>query len=489
MANPQYFRLRAHFLAGRYHGAEWPPAPARVFQALVAGVMTGQWRDSVAPGVRDALLWLQCQPAPVIVAQEMSDLEAYRISVPNNDMDRAAKEWAKGRSFDASKLRTMKEVTGREASQDGPHVQYYWPISEKELVNAQSHERALKQASHCLHTLGWGIDMAFADVDLCAEVDRDAGAVWKAGDSGQTLPVPVDGFLEDLESAYRRFQKRIGPSGVNADTRPTIYGEERYSREGKVGLGFLGLTLLPSAEGSREALLKRPAQKAAVVAGWLRHAAIEAVRASEKYDKWGEYVSGHGDAKEGERLSFVPLPSIGASKADGWVRRALIVAPPGGDPEVLAYLRQALVGGAIRDERIGVVGSWGPMDDRDSVLRAYLGPNQGSKHWRSVTPVVLHGHNALRGQVSMNKTTKLVLEAFRKAGYPEGSIEDFYLQSAPLTPQLPAAGQFFLPKQLAKLPRYHVGVQFRESVNGPVLAGIGRHAGLGVFRASSVFSH
>lgn len=483
MATPQYFRLRAHFLTGRYHGAEWPPAPARMFQAMVAGVMTGQWRDSVAPGVRDALLWLESQEAPIIVAQDLNEDPPYRISVPNNDMDRAAKEWAKGKSFDASKLRTMKEIAGRKAAGDGPHVQYYWRIAENEMANARSHERALKQAAHCLHTLGWGIDMAFADVDLCEDLDRGAGAVWKTGDYGQSLPVPVDGFLRDLESAYRRFQKRIGPNGVNADTRPTIYGEERYSREGKEGIKYICFTLQPRAEGSREALLKRPAEKTAIVAAWLRHAAIEAVKASERHSDWSESVSGHGESKEGRRLSYVPLPSIGASKADGWVRRAMIIAPAEDDGAVLAYLSQALVGGAIQDERSGVVGTWGEMDRRDPVLRAYLGPSSGSKYWQSVTPVVLHGHNAMRGQISMNKTSKLVLEAFRKAGYPEGSIEDFYIQAAPLTPQMPAAGQFFLPKQLAKMPRYHVGVQFRESVLGPVLAGIGRHVGLGVFRA------
>jgi CRISPR-associated protein Csb2 len=26
------------FPLGRYHGAEWPPAPMRLFQALVAGI-------------------------------------------------------------------------------------------------------------------------------------------------------------------------------------------------------------------------------------------------------------------------------------------------------------------------------------------------------------------------------------------------------------------------------------------------------------------
>jgi CRISPR-associated protein Csb2 len=49
---------------GRYHGTgDWPPAPARVFQALVAGAglagpLTGQ--------AQDALRWLEVFNAPVI---------------------------------------------------------------------------------------------------------------------------------------------------------------------------------------------------------------------------------------------------------------------------------------------------------------------------------------------------------------------------------------------------------------------------------------
>lgn len=33
------------FLTGRYHGEEWPPSPARLFQALVAAVMTCGYQE------------------------------------------------------------------------------------------------------------------------------------------------------------------------------------------------------------------------------------------------------------------------------------------------------------------------------------------------------------------------------------------------------------------------------------------------------------
>ena len=105
----QHLCIAATFLAGRYHGKEWPPSPARLFQALVAGARTGTYRQQW-PAVEPLLRILEQLPAPEIIARNAERLSGYRISVPNNDTDRAAKEWAVGREFDASGLRTMKEV-------------------------------------------------------------------------------------------------------------------------------------------------------------------------------------------------------------------------------------------------------------------------------------------------------------------------------------------------------------------------------------------
>ena len=53
------------FLTGRYHGEEWPPSPARLFQALVAAVMTCGYQE-FEPSIDPALRWLEEQPAPRI---------------------------------------------------------------------------------------------------------------------------------------------------------------------------------------------------------------------------------------------------------------------------------------------------------------------------------------------------------------------------------------------------------------------------------------
>jgi len=104
--------------------------------------------------------------------------------------------------------------------------------------------------------------------------------------------------------------------------------------------------------------------------------------------------------------------------------------------------------------------------------------------WRSVTPVVLHGYNSTRGVVSVGKTETLLLRAFQMAGRGKEQIESLAFQAAPLWRGAEAAGSMRVPKHLDGYPRYHVQVTFREAVEGPVLAGIGRHYGIGMFAAA-----
>src|SRR3990172_6886436 len=70
---------------GRYHGAgDWPPAPARLFQALIAGAgLSGPLNANV----RDALEWLEKQPAPLIGAPLARRGQHVMFYMPNNGLD------------------------------------------------------------------------------------------------------------------------------------------------------------------------------------------------------------------------------------------------------------------------------------------------------------------------------------------------------------------------------------------------------------------
>ena len=56
--------ISVRFHDGRYHGhLDWPPSPARLFQALVAGVAQG---DMLTDEDRRAFIWLEALEPPAI---------------------------------------------------------------------------------------------------------------------------------------------------------------------------------------------------------------------------------------------------------------------------------------------------------------------------------------------------------------------------------------------------------------------------------------
>ncbi len=483
---PRALSISATFLTGQYHGAEWPPSPARLVQAMLAGVMTGGYR-ALRPEVEPVLQWIERQPAPQILARAASQRRGYRLAVPNNDMDAIAREWAGGRAANPAELRTMKDVSPREVADPPPHVRYVWPLDEEAERDPEGVLRSAVRLSHCLYSLGWGIDMSFADAELVTDSRSDADVErWvPAPEPGERLAVPVPGFLQDLERTYARFVRRASGAGVDTDTRPSLYRLQCYARAGERRQAVALLSLrLPDGVSDCSA----PWEYTMIVAAWLRHAAAEALReegfARELIDS---FVLGHppegGDASF--RLSFSPLPSIGHKHADGRIRRVMIVEPPGSSGEVCRLLGQKLVGWAATDESGVRVCSFGPLA-ADSVVSCYLPATKrgtAARRWRSVTPVVLHGYNSSHGRISLLKTERLLLRAFEMAGYSGDSIARVAFQAAPLWPGAGAAGQIRVPPHLKALPRYHVEVEFRTDVPGPVLAGVGRHCGLGSFAA------
>jgi len=467
------FTIRVTFLAGRYHGEEWPPAPARLFQALVGGVHTCgyvQHADEVEPALR----WLERQPPPVIRSRSIVERSGYRIAVPNNDMDVVAAKWATGKEGDPAALRTMKDILPKELQHDGPHVQYIWHVDGSE---AAANAAALETAAHCLYTLGWGVDMAFADTHELEEAEE----VWVPAASGERFAVPMPGTLDNLHATYSRFLKRAAPGGVDTHTRPSLVRMQLYRRAGDIVRPEPVRFLLLSPSGdSVKAVTWQDAMK---VAAWLRHAAAQRLAGEYERSFIEAYVHGHTKEEEkARRLSYVPVPSLFSRYGDGQIRRAMIVEPPDADGEVSRMLRLKLTGHVLLDVEGRAACSLASAVD-DGVFSRYL-PRQAARRWRSVTPVVLHGWNASRrGAISIRKTERLLLRAFEMAGYAQREIVRLAFQTAPwyIGPQ--HAGRIRVPAHLEGFPRLHVEVEFRRGFRGPVLAGIGRHYGIGLFAA------
>src|ERR1700678_3506039 len=80
--------LTIRFLTDRYHGGDWPPSPARLFQALVAGAKAGPANASWEARHQSALEWLEQRPNPEIFARPTVEGQKYTLFVPNNSLDK-----------------------------------------------------------------------------------------------------------------------------------------------------------------------------------------------------------------------------------------------------------------------------------------------------------------------------------------------------------------------------------------------------------------
>jgi CRISPR-associated protein Csb2 len=293
---------------------------------------------------------------------------------------------------------------------------------------------------------------------------------------GRQLAVPVPGFLDDLEATYLRFTARA--QTMDTDTRPTAYRLQPYERRGARTNPFAVFGLRTPGG---ESVLSKHWDEAMDVAAWLRHASAQALEGDLSAADIAGFVLGHGPESGGAsfRLSYVPLPSIGHAHSDGRIRRAMLVEPMTADGATVDRLAVRLNGAVMTDSGGNPVCTLGPLPDQ-RVMDLYCGPAQV---WRSVTPVILHGFNALRGRISLTKTDNLLMRAFEMAGHTADAIECVAFQPAPLWHGSGAAREMRVPRHLMNYPRYHVEVRFRNPVAGPVLAGIGRHYGIGLFAA------
>lgn len=465
--------ISIRFLDSRFHGAEWPPAPARLFQALLAGARTGaaglQWSSTH----QQALEWIESlSAAPSIFACPARKGQPYQIFVPNNsDKDGVLTKTAK----------PLAPTLLERQNPDAPDLVYRWPLPE--IASAAPHAAALDEIAARLLALGWGLDLATATVHLSEVEDTPQGleAFVPAPAGSMSRAAPQPGTLAHLEERYDAFRRRITAKGIDPYTRPTRFATVRYQRAADPQPRRHIEFTLETPDGEPLAI---PWHQAQTVAAWLRAACRRALIEEDLAADWiDRYVSGHTpEHAPGHRLSFLPLPSIGHAHSDGAIRRVLIATPPGAtgqDLQALDWLGIKLAGWLLTAE-----GATQPhaalarIADPKKVLPFYL---DEARVWQSVTPVILHGHNTQRGRISLTKTDRLLRQAFEAASIPGAAIAAITFQAAPLWAGCGAAADVRTPRHLKGWPRLHVQVEFHEDQPGPILAGLGRHYGLGVF--------
>lgn len=477
-----FLDLSVEFLSGTFHGEGWPPAPSKLYQALLAGARHRYRRgDAWRKEFEAALKWLEGQPAPTIVAPMPVSGTPYRIFGPDNDMDLVVREW-----INTSQGRPPKEPTDRATLRSEVHRRpWYVRGAVHYLYGDQGAPvEVLQEMAHSIVALGHGVDLACARLARCSEHQASSiqGERWVPSPgtrrAGVGLYVPTKGWYDRLEENYTRWRRPpergtmdVRKGSVPPSVRPVPY-RSALAPEPRP---FFAYRL---ESGDDLGPFSVPWESAMEVSARLRHGTSEALRsdgAEESVLK--TYALGHGEGKERDRrLSYVPLPSIGHEHSDGRIRRVLLAAPA--DDRQIG--RVALLVEGMRLVAPGKpVSRLVALDVDDPVLARYVGT---SRVWASVTPVILHGHDARRGRVDPERTRALLLEALEQAGIGT-AVATFAYGRSSWWHGIGSSRDLRVPEHLVRWPRYHLRVEFRTGVKGPLLIGIGRHYGIGLLAA------
>ena len=500
---PSQLCLTVRFLNREFHGRsdggepEWPPSPMRLFQALVAAAHAKWKQDEVELNRAVApLMWLECQPAPVIVAPTGRPSQPFRLSVPNNAMDIVARAWERGnetgKDANPATHRAMKMVEGTTLI-DGDAVHFLWPLDESPNDSVLAIIESLMMTVQSLVALGWGIDMVVGHGRVLSDVESAqlTGERWvplsRGGGSG--LRVPASGSLSALQSRHQRFLQRITPDGgfdPVPDLPPTAYRKIGYSREhDRPQRPFAAFQLLHAQEQRFRSFRITQTVK---VAAMVRHVVAEVTQETQHSEpgvdpaQWLDvYVHGHNRTNETTlgRFSYLPLPTIDPRDVASGIRRVLVAEPMDGLGEHVAWARRMVAGQPLVNEATQAIEAFlAPLPEGDSVLRRYI---TRSRDWATVTPVVLPWGD----DGSRRRAENQFFKALRHAGYSADELEDFELRREPFWRGADVALRYFVPEKLRLrgTARWHVRLKWKQEIPGPLALGSGRFCGLGLFAA------
>lgn len=464
--------IEVTFTAGHFHGEEWPPSPARLFQALVAASHHGA-HGLIHQAARDeALRWLEKQEPPSILVPEVLHQHQHLINyVPNNDDGIG----------DNAHVRTDKSLGAWFLPQMNA-VAYQWQIATE--ANATKQADVIAAMSSLITYVGRTVDLAYARGQLL-EAEPSTSAEqrrrWRPTErEGGRWLAPAAGFLELLDRRFPRSVSAEPPDFTNV--RYVSYGPEDAPRSDAPVAVFEMLRM----DGRKLAFDPRDLRQPA---GMVRNAMVRwadatpAIRSHFAADQLARFLQGHRSASgkersEGGHFAVVPLPSVNPPSftADGWLRRVAVIgygATSPVDHELFEELTRGLHGALLEDSG-KPRGELRLLTAREEqrILAPLTGP---ANHWRSITPVVLTGFTR-KGRAA----EACLVRALLQQGFRAEDIQSVAAFTGPVVPTAQTARAYRVQGYLSTTPRLHAEVIFRRQFAGPVVLGRGRFTGFGL---------
>lgn len=503
---PQVLVIQVHLHDDRFHGTpEWPPAPARLFQALVAGAGPVLSAES-----RHALSWLEKQPPPIIGAPAAVTGKPVQFFVPNNDLDHFH-----GDPKQLSKVRVAKEFRPRLFDSSIPFL-YGWQTAgavESELLED------IRRLAWRVYQFGRGIDMAFAhakllDVAQWEEVlSAYPGRLYRptpgASANGVRLPAPEPGCLSSLMARFAAASSRLTPEGKGRAAKLVFHQPPKaqfveIAYDAPPGRAVFDFQPVDAGSGR---LASIPAHSASPVVVQIRDAAAARLcgalpAAARDVERLliGRSETGRAALSE-HRIRMIPLPSIGHAMVDRGIRRLLVEVPQGTalrSSDVFWAFSGLTLSLPQNGVQVQLVRSTNPQE----MLKHYAVPTGDDRSgkqqftvWRTVTPAVLPEtarrrridparleDEAKSGSERANEHARAafaVQQALRHAGLFQRPLS-IRVQREPFEAKGTRAEAFATNTRFPKERLWHVEVQFLAPISGPLVIGDGRFLGLGV---------
>ncbi len=488
--------ISVRFHDGRYHGTgDWPPAPARLFQALVAGAgLKGPMQTSDV----EALEWLEASAPPILAAPVTRKGQAFDNFVPNNDLDAVGGD-----------PRRIGSVRGKKAIRpllfDAEQALLYaWPL--RDDPQRDTFARVLSQLAEGVYQLGRGVDLAWAWAEVIEETELEErlaahdGTIHRPsiGGDGKAFACPMRGSFQSLEDRYtanqRRFEVVAAGRSVSESFRQLpkprfqsvaydspavrklfdVRSMDDQDQPQAWDLEKVSLFVQTIRDAAHARLLKAFPSKAGLIDHWLI----------------GRKADGSNGGKSDERIRIIPIPSIGHAHADHAIRRVLLEIPAS------CPLRADDLSWAFNGVELGQSGELGRLTLADDMaFLEHFGVGKEAAIWQTITPAALpesarrrrieprrkleEAKNATERAFEQQQARIAVLTALRHAGI-KANVQDIIVQREPFQTHGTKAEAFAPGTRFVKERLWHVSIHFHEPICGPLTLGDGRFLGLGI---------
>ena len=438
---------------GRLSRGEWPPAPSRLFAALVAADGTRE-KCRITDGAE--LAWFERLPPPVIRAHPQpwhQVLQPRYVALHSGSATKSTHQEYVGRT--GALIRPGVRVTPRH-----PHLVYSWDVESPPAATLDALRRRAARVGY-LGASDSPVRLRVMTQTSEPVAAKDAFIPDPRGNALINVSAPGDlDVLDCIYDAWCEFGGAVGRLHYPALRHEVPYRPPRSAAPSPAGAVVAWLRLGASVSGRRVSAITALFKEAVLS----KHQSI--------HGEPPPVLHGHGFGASGYELArFLALPDVGFPRSRGRIHGLALWMPPASDSVTRRRARDAAFAVARLTGR-GVDVGVAPRDDMEQPVAANPARwSRPARRWATAFPAIHERRRAL--------DLAEIARWCRHAGLPTPVA--FRAARTSLAP----GAVDLAPVEVNRLgrpalPYSHVELRFAEPVRGPVVIGAGRQRGFGL---------